>query len=84
MTGVGVAMVTLVYIYIYIYIIIIIIWLHLYLECLFFLIIEFVLRGWPHGQHKSCIPYRGGFSVGDRFEFGSVDQQVRNCGINSG
>ena len=48
------------------------------------IIIEIVLRGWPHGQHESCIPYRGGFSTGDRFEFGSVDQQVRNRGINCG
>ena len=30
---------------------------------------KFVLRGWPHRLHESCIPYRGGFSKGDRFEF---------------
>ena len=36
------------------------------------------------GSKKCCILIRGGFSTGDRFEFGSVDQQVRNRGINPG
>ena len=30
------------------------------------------------GSKKRCILILGGFSPGDRFEFGSVDQQVRN------
>ena len=32
----------------------------------------------PKAARKRCILYiLGGFSMGDRFEFGSVDQQVR-------
>ena len=38
----------------------------------------------PKGSKKRCILIRGGFFMRDRFEFGSVDQQVRNRGINPG
>ena len=45
---------------------------------------KFTLRGWPQRQQEMLIVIRGGFSTGDRFEFGSVNQQVINCGINPG
>ena len=34
----------------------------------------------PQGSRKRCILILGGFLTGDRFEIGSVDQQVRNMG----
>ena len=37
----------------------------------------------PTGSTKAVFPYRGGFSTGDGFEFGSVDQQVRNRGMKT-
>ena len=43
---------------------------------------KFIYVDGPKGSRKRCILIRGGFSTGDRFEFGSVDQQVRNRGIN--
>ena len=36
------------------------------------------------GNKKRCILILGGLSTGDRFEFGSVDEQLRNSGINPG
>ena len=41
----------------------------------------FILLDGPKGSEKQCVFTLGGFPTGDRFEFGSMDQQVRNRGI---
>ena len=53
-----------------------------------FFFTKFILRGWPQRQQEMLYPsYTGGGGGGASpwvtgFEFGSVDQQVRNRGIN--
>ena len=56
------------------------VWMYINILLLIIMIITIgyllILRGWPQKQQETLYPYSRGFSMGDRFEFGSVDQRV--------